>query len=536
MADVFPDIREQFTIYPNSIFDELDRFLSPKQSKVLNHLWRLTHGYNKKSRQIGGGVIAERSGLCLKTVKTAIQELIDLGLVILVSRGGGKTANEYAICQFNKEDLDYIKSVNSENLESENEDKPKAKKGGKKGKSDPSKSDPSKVYPSKPYMGGSVNFTTEQGKPYMGGSVNFTTGQGKSYPSSVHKENLNKSTKEKEKERDEKVSLEKPPSGVEKDSPIQTKKPDSSQKAENDSFIENTIGLMNSLGGGMKKHPPLENPVQIEKTVQIERTAEVGVAGGLNLREPSETPLERIGGELEASQITVQSHDTMKFMSAIFRFCDEHGIQYQKNSKDSQRLWENDHLFREGILGVKDIVSRMKKHSDMKVFAREYPEYFKDKRFSEQFKNILGQAVSIATSLNGWGSIIDTVYDDYEKVILEISDEIIKSRKSKQLSAEIHAIRKEALNELNGEPKKTVIEVETNGNVQTVVEYEPYIPSKETLNYRQEKRSKYPGISDEQYDVVCSYLELNKKDDPRKKLYEKRYDEYMDIVMTARFS
>lgn len=55
--------------------------------------------------------------------------MIDLGLVILVSRGGGKTANEYAICQFNKEDLDYIKSVNSENLESENEDKPKAKKG-----------------------------------------------------------------------------------------------------------------------------------------------------------------------------------------------------------------------------------------------------------------------------------------------------------------------------------------------------------------------------------------------------------------------
>lgn len=151
------------------------------------------------------------------------------------------------------------------------------------------------------------------GQPDYGGRVNLTRGYSQPDPASVHKENLNKSTKEKKKERDEKVSLEKPPSGVQKEYPIQTENPDSSRKAEKDSFIENTIGLMNSLGGGLKKSPLQENSAQIEKTVQIEKIDDLGVAGGLTLREPSEMPLERIGGELEASQITVQSHDTRGF-------------------------------------------------------------------------------------------------------------------------------------------------------------------------------------------------------------------------------
>lgn len=112
LDDCYPMIEEQFTMFPNEFFDILDRNLTSNQTKILTHLWRINYGSGNKAKT-GINTLSERTGLSSKSVKNTIQELVGLGLVI----GGG---SKYEICKFDENDVQRIKRINSQNIESEN--------------------------------------------------------------------------------------------------------------------------------------------------------------------------------------------------------------------------------------------------------------------------------------------------------------------------------------------------------------------------------------------------------------------------------
>ncbi|HEX8747365.1 MAG TPA: hypothetical protein VF717_09200 [Pyrinomonadaceae bacterium] len=83
---------------PNETVDSLDRTLTPAESKVLDHLLRLTVGFNTDRRQIRVSKLKERTGYSsAKTVRIALFGLISKGIIKKISRNNDPLGDEYII-------------------------------------------------------------------------------------------------------------------------------------------------------------------------------------------------------------------------------------------------------------------------------------------------------------------------------------------------------------------------------------------------------------------------------------------------------
>jgi hypothetical protein len=76
------EVKDGYTIQPNSIVDDLYRYLSPAEQAVYTQLFRLSWGWGKPSCHINLPNLATRCNLGRTTTHKAIQDLISKGLVI----------------------------------------------------------------------------------------------------------------------------------------------------------------------------------------------------------------------------------------------------------------------------------------------------------------------------------------------------------------------------------------------------------------------------------------------------------------------
>jgi DNA-binding HxlR family transcriptional regulator len=82
----------------NQTADQLDKTLSPAESKVLDHLLRLSVGFNKKTCQIRVSKLQERTGYRSdKTVRAAINGLEMKGIIKRLSHHNSPLGDEYEI-------------------------------------------------------------------------------------------------------------------------------------------------------------------------------------------------------------------------------------------------------------------------------------------------------------------------------------------------------------------------------------------------------------------------------------------------------
>lgn len=83
---------------PNAAVDKIDRNLSPAESKVLDHLIRLSIGFNKSTCQIRVSTLQERTGYRSdKTVREALNGLITKGLIVRQSHHNSPLGDHYQI-------------------------------------------------------------------------------------------------------------------------------------------------------------------------------------------------------------------------------------------------------------------------------------------------------------------------------------------------------------------------------------------------------------------------------------------------------
>lgn len=83
---------------PNNAADQLDRTLSPAQSKIYDHLFRLSIGFNKDICQVRISTLQERTGYRSdKTIREAINGLIAKGLISKISTQNSPLGDYYQI-------------------------------------------------------------------------------------------------------------------------------------------------------------------------------------------------------------------------------------------------------------------------------------------------------------------------------------------------------------------------------------------------------------------------------------------------------
>jgi DNA-binding HxlR family transcriptional regulator len=83
---------------PNEAADHIDRHLSPAESKVYEHLYRLIVGFNMRSRQLRVSTLKDRTGYkSMKTVRVALFGLESKGLIKKISRNNDPLGDEYMI-------------------------------------------------------------------------------------------------------------------------------------------------------------------------------------------------------------------------------------------------------------------------------------------------------------------------------------------------------------------------------------------------------------------------------------------------------
>lgn len=88
----------EFYRKPNQTADHLDRRLTPSESKVLDHLLRLSVGFNKDRCQVRISVLMERTGYRSdKTVRLALKGLELKGAITVNSQSNSPAGDEYII-------------------------------------------------------------------------------------------------------------------------------------------------------------------------------------------------------------------------------------------------------------------------------------------------------------------------------------------------------------------------------------------------------------------------------------------------------
>jgi len=84
----------------NHIADQLDRSLTPAESKVLDHLVRLSVGFNKNTCQVRVTTLLNRTGYRSdKTVRAAINGLVSKGMIERLTHHNSPLGDEYLILQ-----------------------------------------------------------------------------------------------------------------------------------------------------------------------------------------------------------------------------------------------------------------------------------------------------------------------------------------------------------------------------------------------------------------------------------------------------
>lgn len=84
----------------NHIADQVDRSLTPAESKVLDHLVRLSIGFNKNTCQVRVSTLLSRTGYRSdKTVRAAINGLVAKGMIERLTHHNSPLGDEYIILQ-----------------------------------------------------------------------------------------------------------------------------------------------------------------------------------------------------------------------------------------------------------------------------------------------------------------------------------------------------------------------------------------------------------------------------------------------------
>ena len=88
---------EPYTQMPNRYLDYISPMLSRTERDVAEIIIRYTKGYHKSSAAIPNRVFMSRTGRSEPTIIKAKKSLINMGLIIVLSDGGGATTTEYMI-------------------------------------------------------------------------------------------------------------------------------------------------------------------------------------------------------------------------------------------------------------------------------------------------------------------------------------------------------------------------------------------------------------------------------------------------------
>lgn len=113
--------KSHFYRKPNATVDKIDRQLTPAESKVYDHLLRLTVGFNRDRCQIRVSVLCDRTGYrSMKTVRIALFGLESKTLIRKVSRNNDPLGDEYVMLESGTRVLDHSSTLveNSQVLES----------------------------------------------------------------------------------------------------------------------------------------------------------------------------------------------------------------------------------------------------------------------------------------------------------------------------------------------------------------------------------------------------------------------------------
>ncbi len=111
-----PIPKERFYRKPNETADALDRNLTPAESKVLDHLLRLSVGFNRDTCQVRITTLLNRTGYRSdKTVRAAIGGLLVKGIIERLSHFNSPLGDEYRILKYSGTGVPEYRSTAVEN-------------------------------------------------------------------------------------------------------------------------------------------------------------------------------------------------------------------------------------------------------------------------------------------------------------------------------------------------------------------------------------------------------------------------------------
>ncbi len=95
--------RLNHTQLPNEFIDRYMHQVSPAATKVFLAICRKTIGWHKTTDEISTSQLIEMTGLSRNTVKSAVEELIKIGLIIIYTKGYGKGQETHYTINFEKQ-------------------------------------------------------------------------------------------------------------------------------------------------------------------------------------------------------------------------------------------------------------------------------------------------------------------------------------------------------------------------------------------------------------------------------------------------
>ena len=88
---------EPYTKYPNIYTDTLKYGLTSTQRDVCDVVIRETYGWHRSSARISTSKFIDTTGRSRRSIISAKQQLIDMGLLVMLEHGGGSYTSEYTI-------------------------------------------------------------------------------------------------------------------------------------------------------------------------------------------------------------------------------------------------------------------------------------------------------------------------------------------------------------------------------------------------------------------------------------------------------
>ncbi len=104
--------QEPYTKYPNRYVDTLKPNLTSIQRDICDLVIRMTNGWHRSSAPISISKFVDKTGKSRRSIITAKQQLIDMGLLVEVEHGGGIITSEYVLDLYYNRD----KSIQHEQL------------------------------------------------------------------------------------------------------------------------------------------------------------------------------------------------------------------------------------------------------------------------------------------------------------------------------------------------------------------------------------------------------------------------------------